>query len=71
MGVQTVRIRYRGPGSLEQLAVAPPKPEIVQTARTYGIGAELTHLRPGWYVHEITVEHGGTLTLVVERRPPE
>ena len=52
------------------MAVGPPKPEIVQTAHSYGKGQELKHLRPGWYVHEITFEDG-TLTLVVERRPPE
>lgn len=62
MGQVQVRIKYRGRGSREQFGIGPPKPEIITTAKTWGVGDEL---RPGWFVHEITVD-GGMVTYIVE-----
>jgi hypothetical protein len=64
-----VRIRYRGRGSLEQFAVAAPKPETVRTVHSYVVGDEIVAVRPGWYLHEITIERE-MVTWIVERLPP-
>ena len=68
MGYTDIQLRYRGRGSLDQLDVAPPQPESLQLGRAYMVGDEVRE-RPGWFVHEVTVEER-RLTLVVELRPP-
>ncbi len=65
-----VRIRYRGRGSLEQFGVVLPQPEMIGAARAWSVGDELLPPRPGWFVHEITIDRV-MITYVVELRRPD
>jgi hypothetical protein len=65
-----VRIRYRGRGSLERFGVVLPRPEMIEAARAWSVGDELIPSRPGWFVHEITIDRV-MITYVVELRRPD